>query len=151
MREESEEHGAPLNKVKWPCSVCNQEVGIGSIQCSKCCKWVHGRCSGIKGKLPLVNTGFVCKVCQENGHKGGAQVSITKMVEKSVHITIDGEQVEQVDRFRYLGSVIAQDGGCLVAIKERRGMAKDAFYKRKELIKQRFNKGLKKKIVKCLV
>ena len=56
VREESEEHGAPLNKVKWPCSVCNQEVGIGSIQCSKCCKWVHGRCSGIKGKLPLVNT-----------------------------------------------------------------------------------------------
>ena len=140
--------------VKWPCAVCKEGVGRGSIQCTKCKKWVHKKCSGLKGKLPLTNAGFVCKVCIGAG--AGADVAGKSLVMedrklKSVNIVIDGKQVEQVDRFMYLGAVVTQDGGCTASIKERIGMAKGAFDKRRELLKKGFRKGLKKRLVKCLV
>jgi hypothetical protein len=154
-REDQEVERAP---VKWPCAVCKKGVRSGSIQCTKCVKWVHKKCSGIKGKLPLVNTGFVCKVCEGNGVKEGEEEDVegVSMVAeakklKSVSIVIDGKQVEQVNKFKYLGSVVTQDGGCMEAIKERIGMAKVAFDKRRELLKKKFKRGLKKRLVKCLV
>src|SRR5437870_7412619 len=64
---------------------------------------------------------------------------------------IDGQKVEQVKTFKYLGSVIAEDGRCIVDIKQRIGCAKDAFNKRKELLSKSMNKPLKKRIVKALV
>ena len=70
---------------------------------------------------------------------------------KTVNIAIDGKLVEQVDRFKYLGVVITDDGRSLQSIKERIGIAKDAFYKRKELLTKKFNRGLKKRMIKCLV
>jgi len=70
---------------------------------------------------------------------------------KSVTIVIDGKQVEQVDKFKYFGSVTTQDGAYMAAVKERTGMAKDAFNKRKERMKKRFTAGLKKTLVKCLI
>src|SRR5207253_3043650 len=51
----------------------------------------------------------------------------------TVSIVIDGQRVEQVKTFKYLGSVIAEDGRCMDDIKQRIGCAKDAFNKRKEL------------------
>src|SRR6476469_4375136 len=51
-----------------------------------------------------------------------------------VNITVEGQSVEQVSKFRYLGSLISEDGRCLDDVKTRIGMAKDAFYKRKELL-----------------
>ena len=32
---------------EYPCGVCRKRVGINSILCVKCLKWVHKRCSGI--------------------------------------------------------------------------------------------------------
>ena len=66
-------------------------------------------------------------------------------------VVIDGKLVEQVHRFNYLGVVITDDGRSLQAIKERIGIAKDAFYKRKELLTKSFNKDLKKRMTKCLI
>src|SRR6478609_6456300 len=51
-----------------------------------------------------------------------------------VNITVEGQSVEQVSKFRYLGSLISEDGRCLDDVKTRIGMAKDAFSKRKELV-----------------
>src|SRR6476661_412562 len=51
-----------------------------------------------------------------------------------VNITIEGQSVEQVSKFRYLGSLISGDGRCLDDVKTRIGMAKDACNKRKELL-----------------
>ena len=70
---------------------------------------------------------------------------------KTVNIVINGKQVEQVDKFKYLGSVLTNDGRSLAAIKERIGMAKTAFNNRRELFIKKFDKDLKKKMVKCLV
>jgi len=35
--------------VRWPCGVCGRGVGNNSIQCTSCKKWVHKKCSSIKG------------------------------------------------------------------------------------------------------
>ena len=53
---------------------------------------------------------------------------------KTLNIAIDGKLVEQVDRFKYLGVVITNNGRSLQSIKKRIVIAKDAFYKRKELL-----------------
>ena len=34
---------------KWPCGVCGKGVGQNSILCTQCGKWIHNRCSGVKG------------------------------------------------------------------------------------------------------
>ena len=37
--------------VRWPCGVCSKGVGSNSLQCTSCQKWVHKKCSGIKGSM----------------------------------------------------------------------------------------------------
>src|SRR6476469_4641899 len=51
-----------------------------------------------------------------------------------VNITVEGQSIEQVSKFRFPGSLISEDGRCLDDVKTRIGMAKDAFNKRKELL-----------------
>ena len=41
-----------------------------------------------------------------------------------VNITVEGQIVEQVSKFRYLGSLISEDGRCLDDVKTRIGMEK---------------------------
>src|SRR6478609_8922312 len=67
------------------------------------------------------------------------------------NITVEGQSVEQVSKFRYLGSLISKDGRCLHNVKTRIGMAKDAFSKRKELLTRSIRVVLRKKLVKTLV
>jgi len=68
-----------------------------------------------------------------------------------VNITVEGQSVEQVSKFRYLGSLISEDGRCLDDVKTRIGMAKDAFNKRKELLTRSIRVDLRKRLVKTLV
>ena len=49
--------------VRWPCGVCSKGVGSNSIQCSSCQKWVHKKCSGIKGSMSKVAKSFICRGC----------------------------------------------------------------------------------------
>jgi len=49
--------------VRWPCGVCGRGVCNNSIQCSSCKKWVHRKCSGIKGSMYKVMKSFICKGC----------------------------------------------------------------------------------------
>jgi len=55
-------------------------------------------------------------------------------------IVIDGQAVEQVNKFNYLGAWITNDRRCDTEIKTRIGMDKEAFIKRKELL----TKGMEK-------
>ncbi len=70
---------------------------------------------------------------------------------KEVELWLMGQKIEQVHEFCYLGSLITEDGKCHREIKRRIGMGKDAFTKRKELLRRSFNRELKKRMVKCLV
>ena len=42
--------------VRWPSGVCGRGNGNKSIQCTSCQKWVHRKCSGIKGGICLLYT-----------------------------------------------------------------------------------------------
>ena len=40
--------------VRWPCEVCSKGDGSNSLQCNSCQKWVHKKCSSIKGSMSKV-------------------------------------------------------------------------------------------------
>src|SRR6218665_1606820 len=68
-----------------------------------------------------------------------------------INITINGEILEQVEQFKYLGALITSDGRCETEIKTRIGMAKNAFNQRKELLSKNLNKDIKKRIIKAII
>ena len=49
--------------VRWPCGACSKRVGSNSLQCTICQKWVHKKCSGIKGSMSKVANSFICRGC----------------------------------------------------------------------------------------
>jgi hypothetical protein len=71
--------------------------------------------------------------------------------EGGIDITIDGQKIEQVRKFQYLGSWITDDGKCETEVKARIAMAKAAFHKRRELFTKKMSRKVKKKIIKTLV
>ena len=68
-----------------------------------------------------------------------------------VTITIDQKQLENVKCFKYLGSMLTDDGRCTCEIKSRIAMAKAAFNKNKNLFISKLDLNLRKKLVKCYV
>jgi len=63
----SGERQKPVQKAaKWPCGVCGRSVGINSIQCTSCQKWVYKKCSGIKGSMYKVMKSFICRGCSSS-------------------------------------------------------------------------------------
>ena len=52
-----------VNSGKWACGVCGRGVQANSVQCTVCKKWIHKRCSGVRGDLSQVSDGFICKRC----------------------------------------------------------------------------------------
>jgi len=49
--------------VRWPCGVCSKGVGSNSLQCTSYKKWVHKKCSGLKGSMSKVAKSFICRGC----------------------------------------------------------------------------------------
>ena len=98
---------------KWPCSVCGKGVARNSLQCTKCLKWVHKKCSGIKGSLQAASITFVCKRCSN-------KVIEATMVGIGDGVDIgNGDVLEKVGKFCYLGDMINADGGADSAVVAR--------------------------------
>ena len=53
-------------------------------------------------------------------------------------IVLNGQRIKEVDRFKYLGSTIMNNGRCLKEISTRAGMAMTAFRERKKLLISKF-------------
>ena len=68
-----------------------------------------------------------------------------------VTITIDQKQLKNIKCFKYLGSVLTDNGRCTCEIKPRTAMAKAAFNKKKYLFTNKLDLNLRKKLVKCYV
>jgi hypothetical protein len=68
-----------------------------------------------------------------------------------VAIMIDQKQLENVECFKYLGSILTNDGRCTCEIKSRISMAKAAFSRRKTLFTSKLDLNLRKKLVKCYI
>ena len=85
---------------KWPCAVCGKGVGVNSSQCTECCGWVHKRCCGIKGPLKVQN--FRCRTCSTDvdSEEGMRKLDLE-----------NGEVLEVVNKFCYLGDVLSGEGG----------------------------------------
>ena len=64
-----------------------------------------------------------------------------------VKIMIHQTQLENVESFRYLGSILTNDGRCTCEIKCRIAMAKATFNKKKALFTNTLDLELSKKLV----
>jgi len=64
---------------------------------------------------------------------------------------IEPKQLENVESFKYLGSILTNDGRCTCEIKCRIAMAKTAFNKKRALFTSTLDLELRKKLVKCYI
>jgi hypothetical protein len=64
---------------------------------------------------------------------------------------IDQKELENVESFKYLGSILTNDGRCTFEIKCRIAMAKAAFNKKRNLSTSTLDSELRKKLVKCYI
>ena len=63
----------------------------------------------------------------------------------------DQKQLENVEYFKYLGSMFTNDGRCTCEIKTRNAMAKTAFNKKGDFFTSTLILKLRKKLVKCYI
>ena len=72
-------------------------------------------------------------------------------VNQKKKIKIDQKQLENVESFKYLGSILTDDARCTCEIKCRIAMAKAALNKKRTLFTSTLDLELRKKLVKCYV
>jgi hypothetical protein len=68
-----------------------------------------------------------------------------------VKILINQKQLENMKSFKYLGTILTNDGRCICGIKCSIAMAKAAFSKKRTLFTSTLDLELRKKLVKCYV
>jgi hypothetical protein len=78
-------------------------------------------------------------------------MKIGKGEQEQLQINIDGQILEQVQQFKYLGSLITEDGRSEKEVRKRIAMAKEAFNKHQTLLTGKINRNLKKRLIKTLV
>src|SRR6476469_8245349 len=106
--------------------------------------------AGLQNLMDSLNTTAKHYDMRINIKKTNAMV-VSRNGGERVNITVEGQSVEQVSKFIYLGSLISEDGRCLDNVKTRIGMAKYAFNKRKELLTRSIRVDLRKRLFKPLV
>ena len=91
---------------KYPCAVCLTGVGsTNAILCGGCERWVHKKCSGIKGRL-LPDSDFRWVRC----------LGTARAIERqSLEFEVGNEKLEVVPEFCYLGYMLSAGGGCELA------------------------------------
>ena len=90
-----------------PCGVCGKRVKANSLSCTKCGKWIHGRCAKIKRVSPSMARDFTCRRCETRA--GGVVEPVEELC----------DEVETVKGFCYLGDRINASGGCEAAVTAR--------------------------------
>jgi len=90
----------------------------------------------------------------ETGRYFGMEINVgkTKVMRISrqpslITITIEQKQLENVKCFKYLGSMLTEDGRCTREIKSRISMANAAFNKKNNLFTSKLNLNLRKRLV----
>jgi len=97
-------------KGKWHCGVCKKRVDDNSTLCRGCKKWIHKRCSGVKGSLRNASQSFICRCCK-------ADSPITDGLNNDLHLDIgNGVSLKKVDKLCCLGDMSDADGGCDSAV-----------------------------------
>ena len=80
-------------------------------------------------------------------------MEVTKRNENlPVSITVEGISMKQVTKFRYLGSLMIEEGKCDAEIKARIGMAEANFGKMRDLLTNlKLNTQLRERMVRCYI
>jgi len=95
--------------ARWPFGVCGRGFDNNSIQCTSCKKWVHRKCSGIKGSMYKVMKSFICRGCMNPVTGTGC-----------TNVDVDGSaNLELVDNFCYLGKMLSVDRDADAAVETR--------------------------------
>jgi hypothetical protein len=68
-----------------------------------------------------------------------------------VKIMLEQKQLENVKSFKYLGSILTNNGRCTCGIKCRFAMAKATFSKKRTLFTSTLDLELRKKLIKCYI
>jgi len=95
--------------ARWPCGVCGRGVGSNSVQCTNCQKWVHKKCSGIKGSMYKVMKSFICRCCLNPVTSTGRAIVD---IGASINLVL-------VDKFSYLGDILNVAGDADAAVEPR--------------------------------
>ena len=74
--------------------MCGKGVMANLMMCTKCGKWVHGRCTKMKRVTSTLAKGFVCELCVD---------TTEGIVEPGEEISFF-DQVDFVKSFCYLGT-----------------------------------------------
>jgi hypothetical protein len=85
---------------------------------------------------------------KEGGEKKVMRISIQAL---PVKLMIDPKQLENMECFKSLGSMLTNDGGCTCEIKSRIARAKAAFNKNRARFSSKMNLELRKKLVKFYI
>ena len=72
--------------------------------------------AGLQNLMDRLNTTAKHYDMKINIKKTKAMV-FSRNVRERVNITVEGQSVEQVSKFKYLGSLVSEDGGCLDKVK----------------------------------
>ena len=54
--------GEVFKSIVDPCAKCSKRVMANSVMCTKCGKWIHGKCAKMKRVTSTLAKGFVCEV-----------------------------------------------------------------------------------------
>ena len=95
-----------------PCGVCGDRVGANSILCTKCRKWIHKRCSDVKGRLTNAGEDFTCSKCKGN-------IPRPSVAGDGEILEVEGERYGVVNSFCYLGDMLDGSGGAEAAVATR--------------------------------
>ena len=95
--------------ARCPCGLCRRGVGSNSIQCTGCQKWVHKKCSAVKGSMYKVMKSFICRGCLNPVSSTG---STSVVIGASANL-------ELLDKFCYLGDMLSVDGDADAAVEAR--------------------------------
>ena len=98
-------------KAKCPCGVCGKGVDRNSILCTQCGKWIHKRCSRVKGSLESCKN-FKCGKCLN-------VVASDEMPDSKIARESTTVGLEFVDTFCYLGNMLSAEGGVEQAVRRR--------------------------------
>jgi len=78
--------------VRWSCGVYSKGFHSNSLQCTSCQKWVHKKCSGIKGSMSKMAKSFICRGC----------LNPVTCVGRTNVVIVASAKLELVDKFCYL-------------------------------------------------
>ena len=110
-------------------------------------------CNSEAGLQEMVNS--LNRTAEEYGMKiNESKTKVMRIAKRQgapIRIVIGNKDLEEVNSFQYLGSILTNDGRCSKEIRTRIAMGKAAFEKERRLLTGNLNLKLKKRLVKSLI